>query len=80
MQAIAAAGEPAWRLWCALHQRAPPALLVALLRRLDEQGLLSVDAGQAALLSLLQPAAPLLPPDAEHRRCVPWGCPPACTG
>ncbi|KAI7837557.1 hypothetical protein COHA_008572 [Chlorella ohadii] len=37
---------------------------------LDEQGLLSIDAGQAALLDLLQPAAPLLPPDAEHRRRV----------
>ncbi|PRW60868.1 methyltransferase family [Chlorella sorokiniana] len=27
-----------------------------------------MDAGQAILLALLQPAAPLLPPDAEHRR------------
>lgn len=66
----AAGGATALHLWCALHQRAPPALLVALLRQLDDQGKLSIDAGQAALLALLQPAAaPLLPPDAEHRRC-----------
>ena len=68
MQGIAAGEEAAWCLWCALRQRAPPPLLVALLRRLDKHGTLSMDAGQAALLALLQPAAPLLPPDAEHRR------------
>lgn len=71
MQGTTTAGEAAWRLWCASRQRAHPPLLLALLRQLDEQGLLSIDAGQAALLDLLQPAAPLLPPDAEHRRWVP---------